>query len=517
MFFGLSLPLAFVCALLPSLLAARLLTRVPAGRRELDVGRHFHVGYIPRLGGVAVFVGLLVGTAVAMAASAFQSGSLPVIPGITSVLTAAAILFVTGLVDDLKGIPAIGKIIAQTVAALIVCGGGFQLQAVSIIPGHVMYLGWLALPITVLWLVGVSNAFNLVDGLDGLSGGVALVGLLAASACAMILGDRGVTIYAVALSGALLGFLRFNFPRARIFLGDSGALVVGFLLALLTVKGATRSDGVILGIAPIFALSYPLLDTGVAILRRWLRGVPLARGDRRHIHHQLHALGFSPTRSVIIIYLWALFIAALGVSATFAPPIVTGMVAISGGAILIALFGFGFRFLDYHEFHEAGSSLASVLRHARLVIQDRINARDIAVVLSLAETRAEVEAILEDSAELFRFARMKLAGAHGNNTPGSQDIESGGRNCWKLEYPIVEDSSAGASALYLTIWCPAAIGSRTAGPEQIAHILAPSIAEAIRRTKSVKSFQHQGSRAGKAEKAGEASKKIGSRGVSVSA
>src|SRR5205823_12566836 len=130
---------------------------------------------------------------------------------------------------------------------------------------------------------------NVGDGLDGVAGGVVAIELLPATAAAMAVGSGGVPWYTLALGGALVGFLRYNFPPAKIFLGDSGSLVVGFLLAVLTVKGATRSDQATYALAPIFALSFPLLDTGIAMLRRWLRGTPLSRADARHIHHQLRA------------------------------------------------------------------------------------------------------------------------------------------------------------------------------------------------------------------------------------
>ena len=170
----------------------------------------------------------------------------------------------------------------------------------------------LALPITVLWLVGVSNAFNLIDGLDGLAAGVAIIALVPIAIAGLIIGDTSVPVYAIALIGALLGFLKYNWPSARLFMGDSGSLVVGFLLALLSIRGATDSKGATLALIPIFALAYPLVDTGIAILRRWLRGVPLSRADTRHVHHQLGFLGLGPRKALFVICAASGAIATLG-------------------------------------------------------------------------------------------------------------------------------------------------------------------------------------------------------------
>ena len=254
---------------------------------------------------------------------------------------------------------------AQSAAALIVFYAGFRLDVIMLTPSHQIALGMLSLPVTALWIIGLSNAFNLVDGADGLAGGVAVVALLSTAASAAIVHDPTVLWCSLALLGAMLGFLRFNWPPARIFLGDSGSLVVGFLLAVLTVKGASRRDGAVYFLAPIFALSYPLLDTGISMMRRWLRGDPLSRADGNHIHHQLQKLGVGPRQSVLLICGLSAVIAALGLSATFAPPEFTAAIATAGAALLVLILVYGLRWLQYHEFFEAGASLTSAARSGR--------------------------------------------------------------------------------------------------------------------------------------------------------
>jgi UDP-GlcNAc:undecaprenyl-phosphate/decaprenyl-phosphate GlcNAc-1-phosphate transferase len=476
-----SLPIiiaAGLAAYLVSVAIVPVVMRLATSRRLLDLPdgiRHSHTHPIPRLGGVAVFGGLLIGYGVVLFARTPESFA--AVPKIADdLILAGAILFLIGLLDDLRGVPPIAKLAGQTLAALIVCYDGFRIDAIHLPPAYQFSLGWFSIPITVLWLVGISNAFNLVDGLDGLAGGVAVIALVATTAAAVILGNMSVPWYTGVLIGALLGFLRYNHHPARIFLGDSGSLVVGFLLAVLTVRGAKRADGVLYALAPIFALSYPLLDTGIAMLRRWLRGAPLSRADTRHIHHQLRALGLSPRRAATVIYLESIAIAVLGLCVTFAPPALTVAVAGIGVAILLLMFVYGVRFLQYHEFVEAGASVASVTRNARSVVQDKIVARDIASQIGKAATFEQIDLILFAGAKTFRFAHMQLRrGSVQRALPSFLSADLQDPDLCKLEYPVV-NGSVSPDPLLLVIWCSTDGSHRSAGVERIAQILAPAIA-----------------------------------------
>jgi len=442
-----------------------------------DVRRH-HGRPIPRLGGVAVFVSVLAIVAIG-AALDDRAHLLYVLPFVASIAIGATILFVTGLVDDIVGVRPLGKLVAQSTAAIIVWYAGFQLDVVMLTSSHQISLGLLGLPISILWVVGLSNAFNLVDGADGLAGGVAVVALISAAASAMIVHDPTVLWCSLALLGAMLGFLRFNWPPARIFLGDSGSLVVGFLLAVLTVKGASRRDGAVYLLAPIFALSYPLLDTGISMLRRWLRGEPLSRADGRHIHHQLHMLGVGPRQSVLLICGLSAVIAALGLSATFAPPEFTLAITVAGAAMLVLIFVYGLRWLQYHEFIEAGASLNSAARSGRSIIRDKILARDVAVLVQLAPDLDELLAILATSAERFRFVHIDLQGrAESSRLVEPARVQSHVGRTWKLEYPVTRVDTDIVYPVTLSIWCPLDLpGSSPAGPERVATILAPALSE----------------------------------------
>jgi UDP-GlcNAc:undecaprenyl-phosphate GlcNAc-1-phosphate transferase len=463
-----------------------LVTRYAVSRRLVDVPdgvRRTHATAIPRLGGVAVFVGLLLGIGLAFVAGKLFGIRTPNIASHSvSLLAAAAILFGIGLLDDLFGVPPVFKFLGQSVAGLIVCGTGFAIHRIGLTPSYTMSLGVAAVPVTIVWLVGVSNAFNLVDGLDGLAGGVGLIALATSAAAATVLGNETVPLYCVALGGALLGFLRYNWAPARIFLGDSGSLVVGFLLAYIAVKAGTQHDGTLLAIVPLFALSYPLLDTGIAMLRRWLRGHPLSRADGRHIHHQLRALGFTPRRAALVIFAEAAGVAILGLCVTFTTPGATIAVAAAGGAILLFIFVYGVRWLQYHEFIEAGAVVASAGSRMRGAIRDTIAARDFVELIEIARTLEEINVLLRDAAKMFRFAHMRVGAAKADTT---FDVVNPATRMWKLEYPIV--TPAGESVMdgdgrpiVLSFWCALhnsmTLRTRRASVERVAVILAPAIA-----------------------------------------
>jgi UDP-GlcNAc:undecaprenyl-phosphate GlcNAc-1-phosphate transferase len=402
----------------------------------------------------------------------------PVAPHLTSataLILASAILFLIGLCDDLKGVPPLAKLVGQALAALVVVYAGFRIDVLIFPPAYQLSLGWLSIPVTVVWLVGVSNALNLVDGLDGLAGGIGVIALLTATAAAVVVGNTSIPWYTLALGGALLGFLRYNFPPAKIFLGDSGSLVVGFLLAVLTVKGATRPDQATYALAPIFALSFPLLDTGIAMLRRWLRGTPLSRADARHIHHQLRALGLSPRKAVSIIFAESAVVAVLGLCVTFAPPELTVAVAAAGVAILLFIMVYGVRRLEYHEFIEASASVKSAARQARTVIQDKINARDIAMEIRKADSFEKLAEIIEESAPIFRFSHMELRhGALARHLPSHIAGELHTARFCKFEYPIAHQDAKPNDFVTLNIWCTTEL-MRPIGAERVARIIGPAI------------------------------------------
>lgn len=282
-------------------------------------GRKTHSSPTPRIGGVAVFAGFVAG----MAFAAYSTGLLFDLPqGVywRGLMFAATGLFLVGLFDDLRGLSFRWKFAAQIVAAVYVWQSGFRIDVISHPLGGDLNLGIFSLPLTVLWIVGITNAVNLIDGLDGLATGIALITTLTVGIIAFDRGLLGVTAASVTLAGALAGFLRFNFNPARIFLGDSGSLFLGFVLAVTSVRGSQKGPTAVAILVPLLVLGLPLMDTGLAVLRRTLRlhtrGMRtdnalryVARNyqhvflpDRGHIHHRLLDLGLSHRNAVLVLY-----------------------------------------------------------------------------------------------------------------------------------------------------------------------------------------------------------------------
>jgi UDP-GlcNAc:undecaprenyl-phosphate/decaprenyl-phosphate GlcNAc-1-phosphate transferase len=470
--------LAFFMAYVASVVLVPLVLTVATKYHLFDVPdgeRRLHASPIPRLGGVGVFLAVFT---VIVVGALFDNGNLRIArPQLVSILLGATVLFTTGLIDDLRGVRPLMKLIAQGIAAVLVYWFGFRIHSVTIVPGHIIELGMFAAPVTLLWIVGVSNAFNLIDGADGLAGGVAVIALAATALSASVTNDYPVVWGSLALMGAMLGFLRHNFPPARIFLGDSGSLVVGFSLAVLTVKGATSQQGVVQGLTPIFALAYPLLDTGISMMRRWLRADPLSRADGRHIHHRLAALGLGPRQTILVIYGLSSAVAFLGLCIVYAPPEFTIGISAAGGVVLLLILVYGLQWLQYHEFLEAGAVLASFVTKGRVVMRDQIFAREAVSRIREARSLEEVAEILALYCSEFRFLRMELQGCGlvpSHDEPVQLHLHSG--QTWKLEYPVIPFGFETTSPIVLSIWCSIHGTNSSAGAERVARVLAPAIA-----------------------------------------
>lgn len=439
--------------------------------------RRVHTEPIPRIGGVAVFGSMAAGLVVLAVSSLSGLDPIGAFPEpLAGVLFGAGIIFATGLIDDLIGLRPGVKFVAQLLAALVVYVYGFRLDTVSVGSLVRFDVGWLSMPLTILWIVGVTNAFNLIDGLDGLATGIAIIALGATFAVSASLGNGGAVALCAALLGSLVAFLRFNFSPARIFLGDSGSLFVGFMLAVLTVYGAQSSGSAgVLALIPIFCLAIPLLDTGLAILRRWLRGVPLSQADGRHIHHRLLALGLSHRYAVSILYAVAGILAALGLSLVFAPPPAIVAVAAAGGGVALAVVTYGLRRLQYHEFAEAAGVLSSGLPRARRVIRDQIYAKDLSQVLRYAGSVEQLSAILEDNAATFGFIHMEVCRDTASGSRPLVLFNGHAARAWKLDYPVTPHDFAGGGDFVLRIWCNPQSGMHPYGAERVAQILAPAL------------------------------------------
>jgi UDP-GlcNAc:undecaprenyl-phosphate/decaprenyl-phosphate GlcNAc-1-phosphate transferase len=269
-------------------------------------GRHVHAGRIPRLGGLAVLGGGL-GALALLSAGGVGLGELLATYGWHSgwLLAGTLTVAVVGAVDDVVGLGPLAKLGWQVLAGIMALAGGYGFAAVTNpLTGGVVDFGWLGPLATLAWVVGVTNAFNLIDGLDGLAAGVGLIASLTLVAVSVIEGRPDAALLASALGGALAGFLFFNFNPATIFLGDSGSLLLGYALAVLSIQSLQKGTTTVLITVPLLALGLPLMDVALTLLRRSLAAGAGAifRADAAHIHHRLLRRGLSHRRAVLVLY-----------------------------------------------------------------------------------------------------------------------------------------------------------------------------------------------------------------------
>ncbi len=323
--------------------------------------RKIHRAPIPRIGGLAIFGGFACGLAAAVFTTGYAN-LLPARTGYWGALAAGAVgMLLLGLVDDVVGVSFRGKFAVQILASLVVWTAGFRIALLTHpLDGHRIELGWLSLPVTVLWIVGITNAINLLDGLDGLAAGCALITTTTIAIIAAHGGRVAVTAIGVALVGSLIGFLRYNFNPARIFLGDSGSLFLGFVLAVISIHGSAKGPAAVATIAPLLVLGLPILDTALAVARRLYRlGSETARSgngagwairnldvmfrpDRGHVHHQLLDLGLGHRAAVLVLYVVMIALGFLALTIVvlnnvWVAIVLVSALAFSAAAMLLAL------------------------------------------------------------------------------------------------------------------------------------------------------------------------------------
>jgi UDP-GlcNAc:undecaprenyl-phosphate GlcNAc-1-phosphate transferase len=476
-----NLLIAFLAAALTALLVTPAVVRMSVARGVYGHSR-IREGVqhkpVPRLGGVAVCIAMSIGV-LAIAPMAARGAGAEGLRFFGGVLLAGWILFAAGLVDDLRGLRPSEKLLAQCMAALVAWAFGFRVEQLSLGDAS-LGIGLLSLPLTMLWVVGVTNAFNLIDGLDGLATGIALVALGTTFAVSAMLGNAEVALVCAALAGALLGFLRYNVRPARIFLGDSGSLFVGFMLAVLSVHGSTKSAAAVLAVVPVLVLALPLFDTGLAIVRRWLAGKPIFGADERHLHHRLVAIGLTHTRAVVLLFLLAAALATFGVVLAFAPPRAVTGIAVGGAAACLALLMFGIKRLGYHEFVEAGAVVTGGVSRLRRSIRDGIHARDVAQVIARAETVEHLRAILDDNAEVLGFLVLGFCRESSTACGRAELPAESVPRAWKLDFAIPghgreAESPDAADPWVLRAWCDPEDRAAAPSPSRTARVLADAI------------------------------------------
>jgi len=307
--------LFYLLVFLVSLITTLLLTPVvrifalKKGILDKPNDRKVHLKPIPILGGIAIYFGFMIAVIVGLLIANLFAFKLSLIP-IIGILVCATLMVLVGVIDDVKGISALTKFVFQLIIAAFVIYFGIQIEFISNPFNGVLALGLFSMPITLFWIVGITNAINLIDGLDGLAAGVTFIAGVTLFIVALLLKMPHAALLLAALAGGALGFLKYNFSPASIFLGDSGSLFLGFILAATSIMGVLKSTLVIALVIPVLILGVPIFDTTSAIIRRLHLGRHIFHADKEHLHHSLLRAGLGQREVVLAIYLICIVLSA---------------------------------------------------------------------------------------------------------------------------------------------------------------------------------------------------------------
>jgi UDP-GlcNAc:undecaprenyl-phosphate/decaprenyl-phosphate GlcNAc-1-phosphate transferase len=380
--------------------------------------RHIHTASVPRLGGIAIFISFMLAAAVALLLPK-SSGFALTLPRTTvaSIFAASLIIFLLGLYDDVRGAKPFLKFGIQSAAATILYFGGIGVNQFDLLSAGRSLHTAIALPLTVLWVVLITNAFNLIDGLDGLAAGSAFFSTLVVFVASLLVPNSTLALLAIVLAGSILGFLRFNFHPATIFLGDSGSMFIGFALAALALAGSQKAPTMIAVAIPVLSFGLPILDVCLAVSRRFVGGKPLFAADRDHIHHKLLKRGMSQRGAVTVLY---------GVTAVFALLSLIVMHDAALVALALTIIGLGValgvQYLGYPEFSELQQLVGRAamkkryvannvaVRHATAALND---CTDLVVLLGIL--RNVLQLVGFDSCRLGNYVGRFHASAAGSS------------------------------------------------------------------------------------------------------
>lgn len=307
---------ALVGALALTPVARMIATRLNAV--DIPEDRKVHEKTTPTLGGIAIYASMMFGIAVYLLISGH-----PVSGDLVGIMIGATVILLFGVVDDIRGMPPLMKLFGQVLAAGILVIMGVQIQNIHIPGTSVISLSpELSVIVSLVWVVAFINIINLIDGLDGLAAGITCIASFSMFYYATQTGVGGAYVDAalisIVLAGSTLGFLRYNFHPASIFMGDSGSMLLGFLLGAVTIQGVLKSIAAAALLIPLLALAIPILDTGMAIVRRGVRGKPITHADKEHIHHRLLNMGHSQRQAVLLLYFWTALLCGTSLALKFA-------------------------------------------------------------------------------------------------------------------------------------------------------------------------------------------------------
>jgi UDP-GlcNAc:undecaprenyl-phosphate/decaprenyl-phosphate GlcNAc-1-phosphate transferase len=396
-----------------------------------NTARGVHTRPIPRLGGLAIvaaFLLPLVGLAL-LHPAARQAFSEHARLSVAMLLGGLAIAGL-GVFDDLKGARASQKLAVQVAVAVAMYVAGFRIDDVTNPLGGTISLGWLGLPFTVLWITGVVNAMNLVDGLDGLAGGVAFFAVLTTLVAALWQGELFMALCSAAMAGAVLGFLRYNFNPATIFMGDTGSMFLGFVLAVTAIHAHEKTSAAVAIAVPILALGVPIADTLLAMGRRAVRGAPIFSADRGHIHHRLLDRGLSHRQAVLVLYASA---SALAVGAL----LLSFLQSLQAFLLLstVAVLGFvALRTLGFFDLARTGELLA--LRRRTLAL--RVKTGEAVAGMRGARDPSALRVALREGAAAVGAVAVGLAGAPAEAAEAvfSEGFDGAGEELLRAQFAV---------------------------------------------------------------------------------
>jgi UDP-GlcNAc:undecaprenyl-phosphate GlcNAc-1-phosphate transferase len=357
---------AFILSMLCGTFLTPLVRRLAYRFGALDharSSRKIHGHPIPRLGGIAIVVAFYV----PMVALLLFHGGVGLLflserEHVIGLFAGGLIIALLGLFDDLRGANAWKKFFVQFLVALLLFKLGFRFDVLANPFGEPITLGWTNLPFTLLWIVGVINAMNLIDGLDGLAGGVALVAVITTFLVSLQRGHPLMMLFSSALAGSIVGFLFYNFNPASIFMGDTGSMFLGFVLATTTMQTNQKASTAVAVLIPCIALGLPIMDTLLAIGRRAIRGRPLFQADKEHIHHKLMDLGLSHRQAVLVLYGFCILLGAAALVLTYASSGQTALLLVVLGLVAFIFL----RSLGYVRFDQMPASAADRKRNRAL-------------------------------------------------------------------------------------------------------------------------------------------------------
>lgn len=321
----------FGLALIISLLATPLVSKLAfkLGAVDRPDKRKVHSRLMPRLGGLAIYLGFTVTMLITGEIKQQMAG----------LLLGGSIIVLIGVLDDIRDISPRMKLLGQIAAAAVAVYFGIEVTRITNPFGGTIELDWLnfqwGLPLTVLWIIGITNAINLIDGLDGLAGGLSAIAALTLAVIGWREGSPEIVMPALILAAGTIGFLRHNFYPAKIFMGDSGSMFLGYTLACLSVIGLTKTATVVSVFIPILVLGIPIFDTLFAIIRRYINNQPIFKADKEHLHHRLLEIGLSHRQTVLAIYGVNL---VLGASAVWLTSMATDRAVMISIGLIIAIF-----------------------------------------------------------------------------------------------------------------------------------------------------------------------------------